>query len=101
MDIEVKDPATGALLRLDARPEQVKGIHGFRIRHPNGSGFFITSTSGTWRSGDDHHIDTDFLVNIGLALERQNLSGQIGYTDNQPNVNSGMGEEGLIDPNGP
>jgi hypothetical protein len=86
MDIEVKDPATGAMLRLEARPEQVNGVHGFRIRHPNGSGFFITSQSGTWRPGDDHHIDADFLINIGLALERQKLSEQIGpeppYTDN-------------------
>ena len=78
MQIEVKEPATGALLRLDAKTENYKGVHGMRIRHPNGSSFFIVSKSGAWRSADDHHIDPDFLINIGLALEGRKLSEQMG-----------------------
>ena len=119
MDIQVKDPSTGALLLLNARPERHKGEQGFRIRHPNGSGFLIVNRSGTWRAADDHHIDTDLLINIGLALEGHPLKEQMGstppegnqpkkkelpdeslpYTDNQPNVNSGLGDEGTINPN--
>ncbi|MDB4924441.1 hypothetical protein [Mucilaginibacter sp.] len=113
MDIQVKDPSTGALLMLDARPEQHRGEHGFRIRHPNGSGFLIVNRSGTWRVADDHHIDAGFLINIGLALEGHSVREQTGtnakessqagddlpYTDNQPNINSGFGDEGMINPN--
>jgi len=153
MDIEVKDPDTGALLQLDAKPEQLEGIHGFRIRHPNGSGFFIANRSGTWRAADDHHINAHFLTNIGLALEGHKLHEQLvhkkynsgggvmkqqekkntkekaarskpdqprtdqvlaetlpggnkgaeteQYTDLQPNINSGMGDESIINPNEP
>jgi hypothetical protein len=77
MELEVKDPITGALLRLNAKPEHLKGQHGYRILHPNGSGFFIVNKSGAWRSGDDHHADPDLLINIGLALEGMKLSDQI------------------------
>lgn len=77
MQLEVKDPQTGALLQMEAKPEQVKGIHGYRIRHPNGSGFFIANRNGTWRSADDHLVDPEFLVNIGLALEGHDLNEQI------------------------
>lgn len=77
MNIEVKDPATGALLALTAKPEHFKGTHGFRILHPNGSGFFIDNRTGTWHSADDHHIDTDFLTNIGLALEGRSIEEQV------------------------
>jgi hypothetical protein len=76
MDIQVKDPDTGALLALNARPEQYRGIHGFRITRPNGAGFFIISRSGAWRSVDDHRIDTGLLINIGLALEGYPLREQ-------------------------
>jgi len=76
MEIQVKDPSTGALLKLVARSENYKGFHGYRIFHPNGSHFFIFSKNGTWRSGDDHHVDADFLVNIGLALEGEDLYEQ-------------------------
>ncbi|MDR6941071.1 hypothetical protein [Mucilaginibacter pocheonensis] len=79
MQIEVKDPATGALFSFEAKPEQLKGEHGFRIRHMNGSGFFIAHRSGTWRSADDHHVDPDLLANIGLALEGASLSEQITH----------------------
>jgi len=68
MNIEVKDPVTGALLPMEARPENLYGQHGFRILHPNGSSFFIVNRSGAWRSGDDHHVDVDMLSNIGIAL---------------------------------
>lgn len=79
MQIAVKDPATEALLQLDARPEQLHGEHGFRIRHPNGSGFFITNRSGTWRPEDGHIVDPEFLINIGLALEGHQLKEQISH----------------------
>ncbi len=78
MQIEVKEPATGALLLLDARTEKYEGMHGMRIRHPNGSSFFIVPKAGAWRSADDHHVDPEFLANIGLALEGRKLSEQIG-----------------------
>ncbi len=76
MEIEVKDPTTGVKLKLAARSENFKGLHGFRIFHPNGSNFFISSKNGTWRSGDDHHVDADFLINIGLALEGADLENK-------------------------
>lgn len=115
MEIEVKDPNTGALLQLEAKPAQLKGIHGFQIRHPNGSGFFIANRSGTWRAADDHHIDADFLINIGLALEGHSVREQTGlntkgshtkaeelpYIDNQPDIDNGIGDEGFLDPNKP
>ncbi|MDB4919389.1 hypothetical protein [Mucilaginibacter sp.] len=81
MHLEVKDPSTGALLRLEAKPEQIAGEHGFRIRHPNGSSFFIANRSGTWRSADDHAIDEEFLVNIGLAMEGYKLKEQIVHSN--------------------
>lgn len=77
MQIEVKEPATGVLLRLDAKAENYKGLHGMRIRYANGSSFFIIPKSGAWRSADDHHIAPDFLTNIGLALEGRALSEQL------------------------
>jgi hypothetical protein len=98
MDIQVKDPDTGALLALNARPEQHQGIHGFRITRPNGAGFFITSRSGTWRSVDDHHIDTGLLINIGLALEGHPLREQ--QTGSSPSENTPGNEPHTIsDPN--
>lgn len=81
MQIEVKDPITGALLILDAKPAQLNNQHGFRISHPNGSGFFIMHRAGVWRSGDDHHVDTDLLINIGLALEGAKITEQVIHPD--------------------
>lgn len=77
MQIEVKEPGTGVLLRLDAKNENYRGMHGMRIRYPNGSSFFIVAKSGTWRSVDNHHVAPSFLINIGLALEGRKLSEQI------------------------
>lgn len=79
MKIEVKDPATGALLNLDAKPERYHDLRGFRIRHKNGSSFFITNSSGKWQPADHHHIEPDFLINIGLALEGKSLHEQIAH----------------------
>jgi hypothetical protein len=45
MQIEVKYPQTGALLRLEAKHEQIKSEHGFRIRHTNGSTPSLKTTS--------------------------------------------------------
>ena len=81
MKIEVKDPSTGALLDLDAKPERHHGLHGFRIRHANGSSFFISNRSGTWEPADSHHLDAGFLINIGLALEGYDLSEQKGHEE--------------------
>jgi hypothetical protein len=78
MEINVKDPKTGALLQLNAKPEQVHGVHGFRIRHPNHSGFFIANRGGVWRVMDDHHIEPEMLANIGLALEGYSIRAQTG-----------------------
>jgi hypothetical protein len=109
MNIQVKDPSTGALLLLEAKPEQHRGEHGFRIRHPNGSGFLVVNRSGSWRVADDHHIEADFLVNIGLALEGHSVREQTGpnmkdndQSDGNPlYINSGMGNEGDVNPNKP
>jgi hypothetical protein len=81
MNIEVKDPTTGVLMQLTAKPEHFNGMHGFRILHPNGSSFFIVNKAGAWRSADDHHIDSELLINIGLALEGYDLIDQV--TNNQ------------------
>jgi hypothetical protein len=78
MKIAVKDPTTGALHQLEAKPESYLGSHGFRIFRENGSSFFIANRAGTWRVGDDHHVDPDFLINIGLALEGEKLREQKG-----------------------
>jgi len=108
MEIKVKDPETGALQLLQAKPEQRHGVHGFRVRYPNHSGFFIGNRGGAWRVMDDHHVEPELLVNIGLALEGYSIREQTGRspegtfdTDNQPNLNSGMGDESIIDPNKP
>jgi hypothetical protein len=60
---------------------------------------------------DGHAVEPELLVNISLALEHHPLREQTGIiaaaqdegydTDNQPNLNSGMGNEALIDPNEP
>ncbi len=71
MKLNVKDPATGLPLILDAKPDKHNTELGFRISYPNGSGFFISNRLGTWRSADDHHVDPDLLVQIGLAIENQ------------------------------
>jgi hypothetical protein len=84
MKIAVKDPSTGALWQMQAKTENYNGVHGYRILHENGSGFFITNKSGTWQSGDDHHVDADLLINIGLALEGQKLQEQIVHTKPNP-----------------
>lgn len=77
MKITVKDPATGALWNMEAKSENYNGVRGYRILHDNDSGFFITNKSGTWQSGDDHHVEPDLLINIGLALEGHELGEQI------------------------
>ena len=81
MQIEVKDPATGALLLLEAKPERYLGKQGYRIRHPNGSGFLIINRLGAWRSADDHRVEPELLANIGLALEGHQLKEQIAHTN--------------------
>jgi hypothetical protein len=77
MKLEVNDPSTGELMNLDAKPEKYHGLHGFRIRHENGSHFFISNRSGTWQAADGHHLDADLLINIGLALEHYDITEQI------------------------
>lgn len=77
MQIEVKEPGTGVLLRLDAKAENYQGKHGMRIRYPNGANFFIVADAGAWRSADHHHVAPRFLINIGLALEGRELSEQV------------------------
>lgn len=83
MQLKVKDPGTGALLLLDAKPERWHGVHGFRIRHPNGSGFWISGGSGAWQAEDGHPVDRDLMVNIGLALEQHPLKEQLTDHDEQ------------------
>jgi hypothetical protein len=77
MIIKVKDPSTGVLLKLNAKAENFQGIHGFRIFHDNGSSFFIANKSGAWHCIDGHHINHQYLINIGLALEGKKLREQI------------------------
>ena len=81
MQLEVKDPRTGALLLLEAKPEKWHGTHGFRIRHPNGSGFWMSGRSGAWQSEDGHPVDKYLLVNIGIALEQHPLNEQLIIRD--------------------
>lgn len=69
MKITVKDPSTGAILPLEASPEHHHQEQGYRIIYPNGSSFFISNRLGAWRSADDHHVDPDLLVEIGIAIE--------------------------------
>lgn len=77
MQIEVKEPGTGVLLRLHAKAENYQGKHGMRIKYPNGANFFIIAESGAWRSADHHHVAPRFLINIGMALEGRKLSEQV------------------------
>jgi hypothetical protein len=77
MKLNVKDPATGAGLLLHAKPMQVHNVHGFYLKHPNGSGFFVANQGGAWRVMDDHHVEPRLLINIGLALEGRDWSEQV------------------------
>ena len=77
MELFVKDPSTGALLRFEARPERLGNDHGFHIINQVGSGFFIANRSGTWRVMDGHHVEPELLTNIGLALEGRPLKEQL------------------------
>lgn len=77
MELLVKDPSTGALLRFEARPERLGHDHGFYIMNLMGSGFFIASRSGVWRVIDGHHVEPELLINIGLALEGRPLGEQL------------------------
>ncbi|SEN00077.1 hypothetical protein SAMN05192574_102133 [Mucilaginibacter gossypiicola] len=77
VELQVKDPYTGALLLLEAKPEKWHGEQGFRIRHPNGSNFWISGRSGAWQAEDGHPVDRDLLVNIGIALEQHPFKEQI------------------------
>jgi hypothetical protein len=77
MELNVKDPVTYAGLLFDAKPMHLHGIHGFYLRHPNGSGFYVANRGGAWRIMDDHHVEPQLLVNIGLALEGYDWSEQV------------------------
>ncbi|HYK77753.1 MAG TPA: hypothetical protein VEV16_12320 [Daejeonella sp.] len=69
MRLSVTDPSTGYLHHLEATPEKRHGEQGYRIIYENGSNFFIANKYGSWRIMDDHHVDSIFLENIGLAIE--------------------------------
>lgn len=111
MELQIKDPGTGVLLAYTVKPERLHELRGFCILAPNGSGFFMASRGGVWWVMDGHAVTPALLVNIGLALEHYPLREQTGSvdagelkghdTDNQPNPNSGIGDEALIDPNKP
>jgi hypothetical protein len=73
MKITVKDPSTGVVLPLEARPESYHHEQGYRIFYPGGSSFLISCKLGAWRALDDHHVDADLLVQIGLAIEGQQV----------------------------
>lgn len=101
MELQVKDPDTGALCSYTAKSDQWHGQHGFRISPPYGAGFFIAHRGGTWRVMGRSLVGLELLTNIGLALEHHPLQEQAGITDNQPSLNNVTGDEGLIDPNKP
>lgn len=69
MKFTAKDPSTGFVHSLEAKPEKYNGEQGYRIFYDNGSSFFIANKLGTWRVTDDHFADVGFLENIGLAIE--------------------------------
>ncbi|MDO3628384.1 hypothetical protein [Mucilaginibacter sp. BT774] len=77
MELFVKDPSTGALLRFEARPERLGSDQGFHIINAMGNGFFIASKFGAWRVVDGHHVEPELLTNIGLALEGRPLKEQL------------------------
>jgi len=77
MQLPVKDPATGAQLLLEAKPEKWHGEQGFRIRHPNGSGFWISARSGAWQAEDGQPVDRDLLINIEIALAHHPFKEQL------------------------
>ena len=76
MKINVKDPVSGEDLVLDAKPEQLHHEFGYRITYPSGSNFFIANRLGAWRAGDDHPVDTELLIDIGLAIEGEHLKAK-------------------------
>ena len=69
MKFKAKDPSTGLIYSLEAKPEKYNGEQGYRILYENGSSFFIANKYGCWRLMDDHYADVGFLENIGLAIE--------------------------------
>lgn len=73
MKIIVKDPPTGNMIPLEVRPERYHNEQGYRIIYANGSHFFISNKLGTWRPADDHHVEPELLIQIGLAIEGQQV----------------------------
>jgi hypothetical protein len=69
MKFTAKDPSTGLIHLLEAKPEKYNGEQGYRILYETGSSFFIANKYGCWRVMDDHYADVGFLENIGLAIE--------------------------------
>lgn len=73
MKLTVTEPSTGMPLQLEAKPDRYKTEPGYRITYANGTSFFISNKFGTWRLLDDHHVEPELLVQIGLAIEGQHV----------------------------
>ena len=71
MKLTVTEPSTGMPMQLDAKPDRYETEPGYRISCANGSTFFISNKLGAWRVLDDHHVEPELLVQIGLAIEGQ------------------------------
>ncbi|WP_423146188.1 hypothetical protein [Rubrolithibacter danxiaensis] len=69
MEHTITEPATGMPFQFEAKPEKFNGEQGYRIICNNGSNFFISNKYGAWRSMDNHHVDAELLIRIGLAIE--------------------------------
>ena len=69
MTVTVKEPGSEIPLQLQVKPERYNTEPGFRISYANGASFFISNKLGTWRLLDDHHVEPELLIEIGLAIE--------------------------------
>ncbi|MGV3508882.1 MAG: hypothetical protein ACO1N7_06280 [Sphingobacteriaceae bacterium] len=69
MKLTITDSSTQAPILLEVKPESHLNEVGYRVIYPNGTNFFISNKLGTWRVADDHHVDPDLLIQIGLAIE--------------------------------
>ena len=71
MKFTVVEPSTKVPLQLEARPERFNGEAGYRILCDYGSNFFISNKYGSWRVADNHHVESELLEKIGLAIEEK------------------------------
>lgn len=71
MQINIKEPATGEEIRVDAQPEDYKGAQGWRIIYPQKDSFLIARENGMWMVIDEEDINPELIEAIMVAIHGQ------------------------------